>query len=92
MLKMSYKITFHTVDGKAIIVDDVVAENQVDAWKEVCELNSEGYLITVNSRQTLHQVMKHQLVSIETKDKSASSFKNTETAMAAIDALSNMGI
>lgn len=33
-MKMTYKVTFHTIDGKAIVVDDVEAENQNEAWQE----------------------------------------------------------
>lgn len=87
-----YKIKFHLSDGNEITVDDIVAKNPEEAWREVCQEDEAGYLIKVETKETIHRVFKGHLVSIETKDKSASSRKNTETAMTAIDALSNMGL
>lgn len=39
-MKMTYKVTFHTIDGKAIVVDDVEAENQNEAWQEASRTRS----------------------------------------------------
>lgn len=90
-MKMTYKVTFHTIDGKAIVVDDVEAENQNEAWQEACEQDRESFIIYVASKETTYKVYKQHLVSIETKDKTAASRKTSETTMTAIDALSNMG-
>lgn len=90
-MKMTYKVTFHTIDGKAIVVDDVEAENQNEAWQEACEQDRESFIIYVASKETTYKVYKQHLVSIETKDKTVAARKTSETTMTAIDALSNMG-
>lgn len=89
---MLFKVIFHLSNGDEIVVDDVAAENQLDAWREVCQEKNGDYFIHVVAKATIHHILKGHLVDIETKDKNNSSFKNTETAMTAIEALSNMGL